>query len=97
MIYDVIYKLIHKLLKRELLKNNIPFSFRICKETFVRRRECPNPYMIPYEKVYVKRIKGVKFGNFTDIFLDKLNFFLYGLETTNHRHISYVKYILIED
>jgi hypothetical protein len=94
--YDVIYKFIHKLLKRELLKNNIPFSFRICKETFVRRRECPNPYMIPYEKVYIKKKKGVKLGNFKVLFRDKLRLFLYGLETSNHRHIFYVKYVFLK-
>jgi hypothetical protein len=93
---DVIYKFIHKLLKRELLKNNIYLSFRICKEIFTRRRECPNPYMIPYEKVYVKKKKGVKLGDFKVFFKDTLKLFLYGLETSNYRQIFYVKYVFLK-
>jgi hypothetical protein len=93
--HEIVYNFIHKLLKRELTKNNYPFTFRICKEIFLRRRECNSPYMIPYEKVYIKRKKGVKLGKFKSFFRDRLRLFLYGLETSTHRYIFFVKFVFV--
>lgn len=95
MTHDKVYTLIHKLLKRELLKNNYHITFRICKEIFLMRRECNSPYMFPYEKVYVKRKKGIRLGEFKSFFINKLRLYLDGLESSNYRHIFFVQFVFL--